>query len=229
MTGATTALELTDVVKTYRGPGGQPVPVLNGISMTVAAGQSVAVLGRSGSGKSTLLAILGLLDTADRGSYRLKGIDTTRLPDRKLSRLRSRHLGFIYQRFFLLGHLSAYANVAAALQHGEPVPRRKRHQLVMDSLDLVGLADRNQHRPAQLSGGEQQRVAIARALVGGPSVILADEPTGALDEDTAEHIVGLILSAARQRGTAVVLVTHDQQVATRTDTTLRLTHGTWAE
>ena len=195
--------------------------------MQVAAGSSTAILGRSGSGKSTLLAILGLLDTPDTGMYRLAGRNTTGLSDRALSRIRSEQLGFVYQRFFLLGHLTAFDNVATALIHGVPVARKLRRALVMESLHQVGLADRSDHRPRELSGGEQQRVAIARALVRNPPVVLADEPTGALDERTADEVVDLLLAATNSRGTTTLLVTHDQQIANRADQTLQLQNGAW--
>ncbi|WP_213451513.1 ABC transporter ATP-binding protein [Rhizomonospora bruguierae] len=221
-------LNLTDVHKTFIGPHGSTVSVLRGISMVVDAGSSTAILGRSGSGKSTLLAILGLLDQPDSGRYEIDGRDTIGLRDGALARIRSEQLGFVYQRFFLLSHLSAYENVETALHHGGPVPRRRRRQLVMEALSQVGLADRVTHRPVQLSGGEQQRVAIARALVRNPSIVLADEPTGALDEQTADSVMSLLMETTRSRGAAVVVVTHDAQVAARTDRVLHLVEGAWA-
>ncbi|WP_405115192.1 ABC transporter ATP-binding protein [Micromonospora sp. NBC_01405] len=202
--------------------------MLRDLSVHVQAGTTAAILGRSGSGKSTLLAILGLLDSPDSGTYHIGGKNVGGLSDVALARLRSTHLGFVYQRFFLLPHLSAYENVETALQHGIPVPRRRRRSLVLESLDQVGLADRTTHRPRQLSGGEQQRVAIARALVRTPAVVLADEPTGALDENTSEQVITLLLTAAKARGATTVMVTHDPEVAMRTDRTLHLVEGAWA-
>ncbi|GLY06708.1 macrolide export ATP-binding/permease protein MacB [Actinoplanes sp. NBRC 101535] len=222
-------LDLAGVVKSYPGPQGARVPVLKGLSMSLTAGTTSAILGRSGSGKSTLLTILGLLDTPDSGRYVIDGTDTTGLSDRRLAHLRSERIGFVYQRFFLLGHLTAFDNVMAALQHGTPVPRRRRREQVMESLDQVGLADRGHHRPRELSGGEQQRVAIARALVRSPAVVLADEPTGALDERTTEGVLALLLGAARDRGAATALVTHDLQVAAMADRTLHLANGSWLD
>jgi putative ABC transport system ATP-binding protein len=218
-------IEFVALGKSYPGPAGGAVRVFSGLDIKVPAHSSAAILGRSGSGKSTLLAILGLIETPNEGKYLLDGQDTAGLSDREAAYLRGSVLGFVYQRFFLLRHLSAYANVETALRHGEPVPRRLRHKLVMDGLDQVGLADRHDHRPHQLSGGEQQRVAIARALVRSPKLVLADEPTGALDEDTANTIISLLLDAARERGATTVLVTHDGEVAKRTDRIWRLAKG----
>ncbi|WP_433345769.1 ABC transporter ATP-binding protein [Micromonospora sp. CA-111912] len=221
-------LRLNSVRKSFDGPKGERVDVLRDLSVHVEAGTTAAILGRSGSGKSTLLAILGLLDSPDSGTYHIDGQEVSGLSDVALARLRSTHLGFVYQRFFLLPHLSAYENVETALQHGIPVPRRRRRSLVLESLDQVGLADRTTHRPRQLSGGEQQRVAIARALVRTPAVVLADEPTGALDENTSEQVITLLLTAAKARGATTVMVTHDPEVAMRTDRTLHLVEGAWA-
>ncbi len=222
-------LHLTDISKTFASPNGDRLTVLNGLSMHVAEGTSAAILGRSGSGKSTLLAILGLLDTPDAGSYWLADCDVRGLAEGQLAALRSTHIGFVYQRFFLLPHLNAYENVETALLHGEPVPRRRRRAFVMESLDQVGLARRHDHRPRQLSGGEQQRVAIARALVRTPSVVLADEPTGALDEATSDQVLTLLLDAVQARGATIVVVTHDPDVASRTDRVLHLVEGVWAD
>ncbi|WP_320068288.1 ABC transporter ATP-binding protein [Micromonospora sp. RTGN7] len=221
-------LRLNSIRKSFDGPKGERVDVLRDLSVHIRAGTTAAILGRSGSGKSTLLAILGLLDSPDSGTYHIGGQEVSGLSDVALARLRSTHLGFVYQRFFLLPHLSAYENVETALQHGIPVPRRRRRSLVLESLDQVGLADRTTHRPRQLSGGEQQRVAIARALVRTPAVVLADEPTGALDENTSEQVITLLLTAAKARGATTVMVTHDPEVAMRTDRTLHLVEGAWA-
>ncbi|MFI1196889.1 ABC transporter ATP-binding protein [Micromonospora sp. NPDC020750] len=221
-------LRLNGIRKSFDGPKGERVDVLRDVSLHIHAGTTAAILGRSGSGKSTLLAILGLLDSPDSGTYHIDGQEVSGLSDVALARLRSTHLGFVYQRFFLLPHLSAYENVETALQHGIPVPRRRRRSLVLESLDQVGLADRTTHRPRQLSGGEQQRVAIARALVRTPAVVLADEPTGALDENTSEQVITLLLTAAKARSATTVMVTHDPEVAMRTDRTLHLVEGAWA-
>ncbi|MGH3804552.1 MAG: ABC transporter ATP-binding protein [Pseudonocardiaceae bacterium] len=205
-----------------------PLHVLTNISLQITLGTSTAVLGRSGSGKSTLMAILGLLDRPDSGQYLIDGTDTATLREADLAHLRSETFGFVYQRFFLMGHLSAYQNVETALLHGIPVPRRKRNRLVMNILDRVGMADRARHYPRQLSGGEQQRVALARALVRRPRVVLADEPTGALDETTGDDMINLLHSLTRDHNTALVAVTHDQSVAARMDRTLHLAKGQWA-
>ena len=218
-------IELIEVSKSFPGLDDGPVKVFEDLSISVPAGSSAAILGRSGSGKSTLLAILGLLDTPDTGRYLLDGQDTSGRSDRVLAHMRSAQIGFVYQRFFLLRHLTAYANVETALQHGQRVPHRKRRNLVMEGLDQVGLADRGHHRPRELSGGEQQRVAIARALIRSPKLVLADEPTGALDEHTADTVLTLLLDVARARGATTILVTHDEGVAKQTDQVWHMTRG----
>jgi putative ABC transport system ATP-binding protein len=191
----------------------------------VHAGESVAIVGRSGSGKSTLLSVLGLFDRPDEGSYLLAGQDISRLPERRAAKLRSSHFGFVFQRFFLLKHLTAAQNVAMALVNGQGwLPRRKRRAKVLAALDQVGIADLARQRPARLSGGEQQRVAIARALVRQPRVLLADEPTGALDTETGNLVID-VLHAAAAAGCGLILVTHDHEHAARMDRIVHLTDG----
>ncbi|BBH69033.1 peptide ABC transporter ATP-binding protein [Actinoplanes sp. OR16] len=203
----------------------QPRTILDGVSLTVHAGESAAIVGRSGSGKSTLLSILGLFDRPDSGSYLLAGEDISRLPERKAAKLRSSHFGFVFQRFFLLKHLTAAQNVAMALVNGQGwLPRRQRRTRVMEALDQVGIAHLAKNRPTKMSGGEQQRVAIARALVRDPRVLLADEPTGALDTETGAAVIDA-LSAATHRGCALILVTHDRDHAARMGRTLSLVDG----
>ncbi|MCZ4101161.1 ABC transporter ATP-binding protein [Streptomyces sp. H39-C1] len=221
-------LELRDAVRSFRTTTGQELPVLRGVSLTVHSGTSHAVLGRSGSGKSTLMALLGLLDQLDAGTYRVNGQDVHSLRDRDLSAFRGEFFGFVYQRFFLMPHLTALQNVELALVHASRAGRRQRRQSALEALDRLGLADRAHHRPAQLSGGEQQRTAIARALALVPRVVLADEPTGALDEKTAEDTVSWLLSLCREQDIALVVVTHDPQVAARMDATHHLVEGQWA-
>jgi putative ABC transport system ATP-binding protein len=157
------------------------------------------------------------------------GNDTSDLSDRELSSLRGAFFGFVYQRFFLLDQLTAVQNVELALVHGSRWGRRRRRQAALDALDRVGLADRAEHRPAELSGGEQQRTAIARAVARTPKVVLADEPTGALDERTAEDTVGWLLELCREAGAALVVVTHDKQVAARMAVTQELSEGRWTQ
>jgi putative ABC transport system ATP-binding protein len=218
----TPLVELTGLTKALNDP---PRAILNGVDLTIEAGEAVAIVGRSGSGKSTLLSLIGLFDRADSGQYRLDGRDITRLSERRAAALRSAEFGFVFQRFFLLKHLTAAQNVAMALVNGQGwLSRRKRKAKVLAALDQVGIADLAKQRPARLSGGEQQRVAIARALVRRPRVLLADEPTGALDTETGNLVVD-VLHAATADGCGLILVTHDQDHAARMDRVLRLTEG----
>jgi putative ABC transport system ATP-binding protein len=217
-------LELTGVTKTLRGQE-QPRDILSGVDLTLDRGQSVAILGRSGSGKSTLLSLIGLFDRPDGGTYTLDCRDITRLSERRAAALRSAEFGFVFQRFFLLKHLTAAQNVAMALVNGQGwLPRRQRRRKILAALELVGIAHLANHRPPRLSGGEQQRVAIARALVREPRVILADEPTGALDTETGNLVVDA-LHAVTERECALVLVTHDADHARRMHRVLRLVDG----
>jgi len=221
-------IELTGITKVLKGQE-QTRTILDGVDLRVDAGDSVAIVGRSGSGKSTLLSVLGLFDRADAGTYLLAGQDITRLPERRAAKLRSARFGFVFQRFFLLKHLTAAQNVAMALVNGQGwLPRRERRARVLEALDQVGIAHLAKNRPARLSGGEQQRVAIARALVRRPQVLLADEPTGALDTETGTAVIDT-LSAATTRGCALILVTHDRDHAARMDRTLDLADGVLTE
>ncbi|GAB2849124.1 ABC transporter ATP-binding protein [Lentzea nigeriaca] len=217
-------LQLNGITKVLKGQE-EPRTILSGVDLTVHPGQSVAILGRSGSGKSTLLSLIGLFDRADEGQYLLHGNDITKLPERKAAALRSAEFGFVFQRFFLLKHLTAAQNVAMALVNGQGwSSRRKRKQQVMEALDQVGIAHLAKSKPARLSGGEQQRVAIARALVRQPRVILADEPTGALDTETGNLVVEVLLGTTRQ-GCGLVLVTHDHDHARKMGRVLELRDG----
>jgi putative ABC transport system ATP-binding protein len=220
----TPLIELTGITKALRGQG-RPREILCGVDLTVHSGESLAVLGRSGSGKSTLLSLIGLFDRPDSGRYLLAGRDITRLPERKAAALRSAEFGFVFQRFFLLKHLTAAQNVAMALVNGQGwLPRRRRRAKVLAALDQVGIAHLARHRPSRLSGGEQQRVAIARALVREPRLLLADEPTGALDTETGNLVVD-VLHRSTERGCGLILVTHDADHAARMARTLRLSEG----
>jgi putative ABC transport system ATP-binding protein len=201
-----------------------PLTVLDRVNLEVQRGESLAVLGRSGSGKSTLLSILGLLDEPTTGRYLIEGRDTATLGSAPRARLRGTVFGFVYQRFCLMNHLTAAENVEAAGVHrGEP--RRTRRARAADLLDQVGLADRRNHRPGQLSGGEQQRVAIARALAWRPTVLLADEPTGSLDEDTGAVVLALLRRLGTEHGATLIVVTHDPVVAEACSHTVQLAHG----
>ncbi|MFD7659901.1 ABC transporter ATP-binding protein [Actinosynnema sp. NPDC059797] len=220
----TPLLTLTGITKTLKGQE-EPRTILAGVDLTVHSGDSVAILGRSGSGKSTLLSLIGLFDRPDGGRYLLGEQDITRLPERRAAALRSAEFGFVFQRFFLLKHLTAAQNVAMALVNGQGwLPRRKRRAKVLAALDRVGIAHLAKHKPPRLSGGEQQRVAIARALVREPRIILADEPTGALDTETGNLVVE-VLRRTTDHGCALVLVTHDVDHAAKMGRTFRLTGG----
>lgn len=199
--------------------------VLNELDLVVHPGESVALVGRSGSGKSTLLSILGLLRTPDRGQYLVGGRPSHDLSERSLAALRAETFGFVFQEYMLMARHSVRQNVEVALSTASRATWADRRRLVDTSLELVGIADKARARPTILSGGQRQRVAIARALVRRPPVILADEPTGALDPATADSVIDLLLSASRTRGAALVIVTHDHDVAARMDRQLMLTDG----
>lgn len=202
--------------------GGTRVVALDGVSLSVDPGTFLAVTGPSGSGKSTLLHLLAALDTPSSGRVLLAGTDTAAVSERRRTRLRLDHVGVVFQRFHLLPSLSARSNVALPLVE-RGVPKRERHARAEDLLSRVGLGDRVDHRPGELSGGEQQRVAVARALVNDPDLLVADEPTGELDTETGERVLDALAGTTDDR--AVVLASHDERALARADRVVRLRDG----
>lgn len=215
------ALELRDVAKHY--PGTPPVKALDGVSVRIDHGELVAVVGPSGSGKSTMLSVMGTLERPTAGTVFIDGIDTAALDDKRLAGLRARRIGFVFQQFFLLPGLSTVDNVANGLLY-QGVPLGERRDLAAAALHRVGLGHRLDHRPNQLSGGEQQRVAIARALVHNPAFVLADEPTGNLDSRSTAAVMDLI-EGLHADGTTIVVITHDLDVAARFPRQLAILDG----
>ncbi len=220
--GAALIVELEDIRKDYR-TGSITVEALRGISLRVNEGEFVAIIGPSGSGKSTLMHILGCLDRATSGTYRLAGTDVSEMDEEQLAEVRNRRIGFVFQQFNLLGTLTAARNVELPLIYAG-VDRRTRRELAKASLDRVGLSHRTEHRPSEMSGGQQQRVAVARALVTEPTLILADEPTGNLDSSSAEEVLNL-LSELHKAGRTVILITHDIETASTAERIVRIRDG----
>ncbi|MFP3712296.1 ABC transporter ATP-binding protein [Puerhibacterium sp. TATVAM-FAB25] len=218
-------VDLREVARHVPLPDGGELRILRGVTLSVDAGEHVAVVGRSGTGKSTLLNILGLLDSPTSGEYLLEGVPVERLGARARARRRGDDFGFVFQQFNLLAGRTALENVAAPLLYARGRQFWSRRRLAAQMLERVGLGERLDTMPEKLSGGEQQRVAIARALVRGPRVILADEPTGALDVETGRAVMDLLDDAARRTGAALVTITHDLAIAARADRQFRLAGG----
>ena len=215
-------IRLQNLHKSYRMGSGR-LHVLKGIDLEVGVGELVSVMGASGSGKSTLMNILGLLDRFDEGVYELDGVDMDGLTETRAAGYRSRYIGFVFQSFHLIPFKTATENVALPLYY-QGVSRRRRAEVAGEYLERVGLADRAGHLPSELSGGQQQRVAIARALVSNPKVLLADEPTGALDTATSREVMSVLQSVQRE-GVTVIIITHEHDIADMTDRIIHLVDG----
>jgi putative ABC transport system ATP-binding protein len=216
-------IELKNITKAYQ-MGDQIIRALDDVSLTIKDGEYVAIIGPSGSGKSTLMNVLGCLDNPSSGQYVLNGKDVSKLRDDQLADARNKNIGFVFQRFNLMGRMSALRNVEMPARYGG-ANSRKRKQQAVEALTAVGLGDRVNHKPVELSGGQQQRVAIARALVNQPNILLADEPTGALDSKTGKDILDLFEQLHRERGITLIVVTHDPTVAKRADRVLSIRDG----
>jgi len=215
-------INIKNIHKSYF-TGNNSLHVLKGIDLTIEQGEMISIMGASGSGKSTLLNILGILDVHDDGIYYLNGIRIEKLNETKAARLRNQYLGFVFQSFNLVSFKNAMENVALPLYY-QNIKRKKRNVIAMEYLDRLGLKEWAHHLPNELSGGQKQRVAIARALITNPKVILADEPTGALDSVTSMEMMD-VLSEINKKGITMVIVTHEHDIATRTQKTVRITDG----
>jgi putative ABC transport system ATP-binding protein len=215
-------IDLHDITKVYY-RGAEELQILKQITLSVKKAEFVAIIGPSGSGKSTLMNMIGLLDAPTSGNYSLDGVATENMSDNQLAALRNQKLGFIFQQFNLLPRLSAIENVELPMIYAGYSPKQRREQ-AMNMLTLLGMGERGHHKPSELSGGQQQRVAIARALVLSPSIILADEPTGALDSKTGEEVLELIMKLNAQ-GNTIVLITHDQHIAEHANRIISLRDG----
>ena len=219
-------IDLKDINKTYN--NGQPLHVLKGINLSIEAGEFVSIMGASGSGKSTLLNILGILDNYDTGTYHLDGKLIKALSERQSADYRNRMIGFIFQSFNLISFKTAVENVELPLYY-QGVPRRQRHEMAMEYLEKLGLTQWASHFPNEMSGGQKQRVAIARALITSPRIILADEPTGALDSKTSVEVMQLLKKLNQEEGITIIVVTHEGGVANETDKIIHIKDGVIGE
>jgi len=216
-------VEAKDITKVYQ-MGEVEVHALRGLSVQIAPGEVLSIMGPSGSGKSTLMNILGCLDRPTSGEYSLNGESVATLSDDQLAEIRNRGVGFVFQSFNLLPRQTALSNVELPMRYAE-LNGRNRKQVAKEALEAVGLGDRIRHRPNELSGGQMQRVAIARALVNNPAIIMADEPTGNLDSESGDEIMGLLRKLNEDRGTTLIVVTHDPEIAALTDRVITLRDG----
>ena len=216
-------IEIQDIYKIYNEGKESEVRALDGVSLTIDRGEFVAIVGQSGSGKSTMMNVLGCLDIPTYGTYLLDGTEVTDLSDRQLARIRNREIGFIFQGYNLIQELDALENVTLPLIY-QGISVFEREDRAMEALERVGMADRAHHRPSEMSGGQQQRVAIARAIATRPPIIMADEPTGALDSKTGRHVLE-ILRQLNNEGSTIILITHDDGIAAQAHRRVRLTDG----
>ena len=216
-------IDVKNLYKIYNEGEESEVRALNGVTLTIDRGEFVAIIGQSGSGKSTLMNILGCLDIPTYGDYHLDGVDVTELTDRQLAHIRNKQIGFIFQGFNLIPALNAWENVELPLIY-QGIPFYKRGDLVEEALERVGLADRSRHKPTEMSGGQQQRVAIARAIATHPPINKADEPTGAQDSKTGQHVLE-ILHGLHDDGSTVILITHDNGIAATAERIVRISDG----
>ena len=222
-------IKLEGVTRTVTLPDGSDLRILTGVDLKVEAGEHVSIVGRSGTGKSTMLNIIGMLDLPTAGRYTIDGVDVASLGEGRRARLRGDTVGFIFQQFNIFNARTALENVEVPLLYSSGARFWKRRELATRMLERVGLGDRVDSHPTQMSGGEQQRIAIARALVRSPKIILADEPTGALDPDTGGSIMELLETVAAENNAALLVITHDPKVAERADRVLELYDGTLHE
>ena len=225
--GMTSMIQIENITKVYQ-MGEVQVHALRGVSLQIAAGEWVGIMGPSGSGKSTLMHIIGCLDTPTSGVYRLDDVEVGDMEDDQLAAIRNRQIGFVFQTFNLLARASALKQVMLPMQYsrdGARVPRTERVQRARGALEMVGLGDRMDHHPTELSGGQQQRVAIARALVNEPAIIMADEPTGNLDSEAGGEVMEVLHRLHRERDMTVVMVTHDEEIGAQADRIVRLRDG----
>ncbi|MBP3249325.1 MAG: ABC transporter ATP-binding protein [Ruminococcus sp.] len=217
-------IEMSNIIKRYY--IGQPneLQILNGISLTVHEGEFVAIVGASGSGKSTLMNMIGALDKPTEGSYLLNGVDVSKLSDKQLSEIRNKEIGFVFQTFNLISRTNALKNVEMPMLYAG-VSRKERSKRAMELLEMVEMEDRYTHKPNELSGGQKQRVAIARAMANDPSIILADEPTGALDSKTGRMVMDIFHKLHKKEGKTVVLITHSPELASETERIITISDG----